>query len=295
MENKHALSVAGDAEPQSPVDSSRKLEPQVDVHFSVNLIGKVYESLRQGAMHHAVLVEVWHYVNRAAETLLGTKFNELRWSFCHVYKRGWTRSYVNEISFSHPHRQLLVEIISANAPFANVLEIGCASGPNLYLLAMKFPNSRFVGVDINPDAVNQGKLFFEQHGMRNVMLFQGKADELEGFPDKSFDIVFTDAVLLYIGRDKIKKVAKEIQRIARRAIILVEHHSKQESDLGSRLEKWWLRNYIKLFGTFSDRINTIKIPPEIWGGNWGKLGYIIEVRMPRMITARFADEIPTYA
>jgi len=244
----------------------------------VKLLSEVYKSLRNIATRHNALIKVWHYLFRISETLFGTKFNELLWRFYHFYKREWAEGYISAVSLSHPHRQLLVEKISANAPFTNILEIGCASGPNLYLLAKKFRNVRFVGVDINSEAIRQGKLFFKQQGIHNVSLFQGKADELEGFPEKSFDIVFTDAVLLCIGPDKIRKVATEIQRITRKTIILVEQHSDGESDLGSRMEKWWLRNYIKLFQTYSSRVNITKIPPEIWGGDWGRFGHIIEVR-----------------
>lgn len=229
-------------------------------------------------MRQFAIIYAWHCLCRIAETLLGTKFNELFWRFCHVFKRGWAEGYISKRSFSHPHRQLLVEKISANAPFTNVLEIGCASGPNLYLLAKRFPNARFVGLDINPEAIRQGNLFFAQQGMHNVSLFEGKADEIK-CPNKSFDIVFTDAVLLCIGPDKIKKVTTEIQRVTKKAIIMVEHHSEQESDFGSHMERWWLRNYTKLFQPFSGQIDTTKIPPEIWGGNWGKFGYIIEVKM----------------
>lgn len=278
MTNEDALSITENVEPQIIIDSSPKSQREAHTRFNIKLITKVYKSLRQIAIRHTALIKVWHSLHRIAETLFGTKFNELLWSFYHVYKSDWAEGYISEASFSHPHRQLLVQKISANAPFIDVLEIGCASGPNLYLLAKKFPNARFVGVDINPEAIRQGNLFFKQQDMHNVLLVQGKADELGGFRDKSFDIVFTDAVLLCVGPDKIKKIAKEIQRIAKKTIILVEHHSEQESDLGSRLEKWWLRDYVKLFQAFNNLINTIKIPPEVWGGNWGEFGYIIEVK-----------------
>ena len=226
-----------------------------------------------------LIIEFYHRLRYISETIFGTEVSQLVWRYRHIYKRGWAEGYISSNSFSHPHRQLLVEKMSANAPFTDVLEIGCASGPNLYLLAKKFPNSRFVGIDINPDAIRKGDLFFKQQGIRNVSLFVGKADELERFQNRSFDVAFTDAVLMYIGPDKIKKVATEIQRVARRVIILVEHHSEQESDLGSFKGNLWLRNYTKLFQTFSHQTNTTKILPEIWGGNWGKFGYIIEVKI----------------
>jgi hypothetical protein len=47
---------------------------------------------------------------------------------------------------------------------------------------------------------------------------------------------------------------------------------------GSGLGKWWIRNYAKLFQSEGYKVTTTKILPEIWGGNWGKFGYIIEIR-----------------
>jgi ubiquinone/menaquinone biosynthesis C-methylase UbiE len=208
------------------------------------------------------------------ESLLGTKYNELFWRFRHIYKPDWTDGYIN--SFSHPHRQLLIKKISANAPFMDVLEIGCATGPNLYLLVKRFPNVNFAGIDINPKAIRDGKTFFKRQGIHNVVLFVEKADKLWRFSDKSFDVVFTDAVLMCIGSDQIQKVAYEMQRISKKTIIMVEHHSDQETALGSHNERWWLRNYKELFQSSS--VKTTKIPSEVWGGDWGKFGYIIEVQ-----------------
>lgn len=237
-----------------------------------------------------LIVEVSHYLRYIIGTILGTEFNELVWRYRHVYKRGWAENVID----THPRRQLLIQKISAYEPFTDALEIGCASGSNLYLLARRFPHARFVGIDINPNAIGKGTAFFKKQGIRNVSLFVGKADELERFSDKSFDIVFTDAVLIYIGPDKIKKIAMELKRIARKAIILVELYVEEESGLGNFKEKWWLRNYTKLFQSFDCQINIIKIPPEVWGGNWGMFGYIIEIKRSHVRTARVTEEMPIY-
>jgi len=229
-----------------------------------------------------LIIEVYHRLRYIMGIILGTRFNELVWRYRHVYKPGWGEPSIQSFSHPHPHRLLLIQKVYANLPFSNVLEIGCASGPNLYLLAKEFPNARFVGIDVNPCAIRKGEAFFKQQGIRNVSLFVGKADELGRFPDKSFDVIFTDAVLMYIGPDKIRKVATELQRIARKAIILVEHYSEQESDLGNYKEKWWIRNYAKLLRSFGSKINIMKISPEMWGGNWGKYGYIIEMKKDHM-------------
>jgi SAM-dependent methyltransferase len=117
-----------------------------------------------------LVVDFYHRLRHIATIILGARFNQLEWRYRHIYKRGWAEGYVH--SFSHPHRQLLVEKISANAPFTDVLEIGCATGPNLYLLAKKFPMAHFVGVDINPEGIRLGKLFFKRHPQRFVICWE---------------------------------------------------------------------------------------------------------------------------
>lgn len=224
-----------------------------------------------------LITEFYHRLRYIAVRVLGAKFTELQWKYRHIYVPRW--GHISVEGLSHPHRQMLIRKISAYAPFSDVLEVGCASGSNLYLLAKKFPKARFVGADINPQAIKLGQQFFKQKGISNVSLFVGKADALKRFPDKSFDIVFTDAVLMYVSPSDIKRVAAEFHRIARKAVILVEHHSSAESDVGSYEGKWWMRNYEKLFQPFSHQIETTKIPPEVWGGNWGKFGYIVEAKI----------------
>ena len=43
-----------------------------------------------------------------------------------------------------------------------------------------------------------------QEGIPSVRLMVGKADELDQFQNSSFDIVFTNALLIYAGPDKIR-------------------------------------------------------------------------------------------
>jgi hypothetical protein len=84
---------------------------------------------------------------------------------------------------------------------------------------------------------------------------------------------------MYIGPDKIKKVVSEMERIAKKAIILVEHHSEEKSALGIYNKGSWLRDYKKLFQPYSSKIKLTKISPKVWGGNWSEFGYIIEIQL----------------
>jgi ubiquinone/menaquinone biosynthesis C-methylase UbiE len=161
------------------------------------------------------------------------------------------------------------------------LEIGCNCGPNLYLLARRFPDVEIVGIDINPAAVQKGNDWFTQEGIKNVKLLLGKADELGQFKDKSFDIVFTDAVLIYIGPDKIKEVIKGMLGITRKALILFEWHSFgcASHPLGVHVGHW-MRDYVSLLKEFvpQENIYVIKMPEELWADKyWQKYGGVVEV------------------
>ena len=238
-------------------------------------MSRVKTILKKCPLLYHSLQNAYHGFRGIIEThILGSKVQEWYWK---NRKLKWGQDCLGSESILHPHRQLVIEKIANYAPFSSILEIGCAGGPNLVLLAQKFPNIKIRGLDINPKAIEIGNEYFNKKGISNVKLLLGKADELRQFQNKSFDIVFTDAALMYIGPDKIKKVAIEMVRVARKAIILVEHHSEEKSALGFYNKGNWLRDYKKLFQSFDLRIKTTKIPPEIWGGDWGKLGYIIEV------------------
>lgn len=241
-------------------------------------------------------VRSWYWKIRVLkEYLLGTKVQETYWAKRHLKKGNdwgnckyfgegneWIKSYWD--SQSHSHRSFLLEKIANFFPISSILEIGCNCGPNLYLVAQKFPNSEIKGIDINPMAVQKGNKWFAEEGISNVKLLVGKADDLHQFQDKSFDIVFTDALLIYIAPDKIKKVIQEMLRITYRVLILVEWHYKDQNKdsqgLGIYHFGCWKRNYVNLLKqvTSIKQIRLTKIPKELWSQkNWQNLGYIIEV------------------
>lgn len=220
--------------------------------------------------------------------LLDTKSEERHWATRHHYegndwgnqKDEWVRSYWD--SQNHSHRNFLIERICKFPP-SNILEVGCNCGPNLYLLAKKFPNARIIGIDINPLAIQSGNGWFAEEGISNVKLLDGKADELGQFQDQSFDVVFTDAILIYIGPDKIKKVIEEMLRVTRQTLILLEWHCfDSKSDPLGVYVGHWMRDYETLLKEFvpEKKIQVIKMPEELWSDeNWQKYGGIIEVTM----------------
>jgi ubiquinone/menaquinone biosynthesis C-methylase UbiE len=223
------------------------------------------------------------------ELIVGTKAREEEWATRHLRRNkrddwgnaggDWIKSYWN--SQNHSHRPFLIDKISTLSPISSILEIGCNCGPNLYLLAKKFPDAEIRGIDINPIAVQRGNEWFAQDGIKNVQLMVGKADELAQFKDRSFDIVFTDAVLIYIGPDKIKKVIKGMLRITGKALTLLEWHSfGRAADPRGVYVGHWMRDYISLLKEFvpQEDVHVTKIPEELWEDKyWQRYGGIVEV------------------
>jgi len=224
----------------------------------------------------AVAKLILRKIKRLARKIFGTQVDELYWRFRHIFDKKWVESYISEESINHPHRKFLIDIISKYSPFENVLEIGCASGPNLYLLAKKFPDLEFYGIDISKKAIEVGKNFFKKENINNVFLYSGKVEGLKRFKDKSIDIIFTDAVLIYEGPDKISQIIKEMLRVVKKAIILCEWHSDSPKSV---YKYHWIHNYKSLFSQFipGQKVRITKLPKNLWEEDWRELGYFIEV------------------
>jgi hypothetical protein len=150
-------------------------------------------------------------------------------------------------------------------------------------------------------AVQKGNEWLRHEGFSNVKLEVGKAQELTQFADKSFDVVFTDAVLIYISPDEIKQVVKEMLRIGR-VLVLCEWHLfnrwlalllngyycfrlkseafKFKSGFSCFFVGHWVRDYRMLFKGFAPNknIRITKLPKETWNDKgWQRWGAIIEV------------------
>lgn len=246
---------------------------------------KLESFLKRWPKLYGFLKRVYYAYRGVQRRLLGTKLEEKYWATAHLRggndwgkgKDNWVRGYWD--SREHSHRSFLMERISKFSP-SSVLEIGSNCGPNLYILAKRFPDAEIRGVDINTEAVQKGNEWFAQENISNVELSVGKADDLRQFQDKHFDVVFTDAVLIYVGPDKIERVMKEMLRVACKALIFLEWHDFESSSnpLGTYVGHW-KRDYVAVLRKFlpEDRVRVTKLPKELWADQkWQKWGAVIE-------------------
>lgn len=201
-----------------------------------------------------------------------------------IDERHWAKRYRSDQSglireYYAEDRLYLLEKIKSN-PFKSVLEVGSKQGRNLRMIAKPFPDVKIAGIDISPEAVKIGNELLQKEGLTNVTLFEAKADQLD-FDDKSFDLVFVFAVLVFIGPDKIHKVFSEMIRVATKRVLILEWHNPELSK--GKFTGHWIYNYEKLLQPFRNEIKSLeitKIPEdEFVDTNWKKYGYYIDARI----------------
>lgn len=235
----------------------------------------------------------YYWVQKTIETsIVGTRLQEWRWRSMSVNK-GYGMEKRFDLNNIHPHRTLLINQFSNRAPFDRVLEIGCNTGANLYHLARSFPGAQLDGIDVSSKAIEAGIKMMADAGIQNVYLNVRKADELDIFDDKSIDIVLTDATLMYIGPDKIRKVLSEMIRISRKALVINEWQmvgvDSQRGSMSVYYYAHWIHDYISLLSEFvaRDKIRCSRVPPGIWNDvNWDTYGSTIEVNCQGESVAR---------
>jgi len=216
--------------------------------------------------------DVWHNLR---VRVVGTKANEKDWT-----DRGPEQFYWSSID--HPHRALLVKAVGGLSP-NSVLEVGCNAGPNIYRMARDCPGiGRLDGIDLNEGAIREGQRNLEKEGITKAHLQLGRADDLSHYGNSSYDVVISDAVMIYIGKDKIIKVRDEMLRVAKKSIVLVEWHEDGAKAKGRYLYKkgYWVRDYRKLFeGAPNVReVRFTKITKDDWDDkSWIRYGYVVEV------------------
>lgn len=211
--------------------------------------------------------------------VLGTALSSAIWRLRHVYRGSkWLHQYKE--SLSHPHRALLADIAGEFSPFMNLLEAGACIGVNLHLLARRFPQSHFTGAEINPAAVDVGNNWLKSDGILNAWLMRGDLTRLDDMPPGIYDIVLTDAAMMYIGPEKVEKALRGLRSRAKRAILLNEWHSPGPSRY---LDGHWLHDYAMLASKLFPEaaIELRKTTPGVWKDeNWDAYGTTVIIKLP---------------
>ncbi|KAK3816510.1 MAG: ubiE/COQ5 methyltransferase [Benniella sp.] len=112
------------------------------------------------------------------------------------------RSVSNSAAYLRPHIQ----------PEMSILDVGCGPGSISVDMARLVPQGRVVGIDYNPEHLNDARAFATRQGVTNIEFQVGDINALD-FPDNTFDIVHAHQVLQHVA-DPIQAL-REMRRVTK--------------------------------------------------------------------------------
>lgn len=186
-----------------------------------------------------------------------------------------------------PHRdwlaRYLVDQVGADTP-ARVLEVGCSYGPNLIALSELAPKWALSGIDISSANIEVGCERLDAMGVDrpNVNLTTADATRQLPYRNSSFDVVFTDAVLLYTNPLAARRAVREMVRIASGRVVTLELSKTNGRIPHRRSRDGWLHDYRSLFDGLPkvSSVETIRLPPTLrTAGRWPTLGMLTSVSL----------------
>jgi hypothetical protein len=197
---------------------------------------------------------------------------------------GWKKRpleivYEDLVNGSTEERVHYLESIINFDEISSFLELGSNSGPILFGLARKYPNVDFYGYDFNPAAVKLGAELAKNEDLTNLTFSEVDITDnssLLSKKSKSWDVIFTWAVLIYVPPRSIRNLLEFCVSRANRLIFIEQHKNMNFSIAGRLIPKnpTWIRDYVKLLNSLNLTevfIKTNPIPNHIWhpGGGMG--------------------------
>ncbi len=137
----------------------------------------------------------------------------------------------SSIHSAHPDnlatRALLFGLEPPDLRCVRVLELGCADGGNLIPMASELPEGRFLGLDLSPRQIEDGRRRLEALGLPNVELRAMSILDVDaGASLGEFDYVLVHGVFSWVGpevQDAILRICREC--LAPRGVAYVSYNT----------------------------------------------------------------------
>ncbi len=100
---------------------------------------------------------------------------------------------------------------SINSAHSRVLEIGCGIGRMLKPFALRYPDLKFIGVDVSEEMIRKGQMRLK--GIGNIQLLRTSGKDLDVFEDDYFNLIYSYIVFQHIPRKFVHNYFKEIKRV----------------------------------------------------------------------------------
>jgi SAM-dependent methyltransferase len=132
----------------------------------------------------------------------------------------WTEKvdlHYHERQFQQPYRSTVafcdwleyIGYISQDKQLT-ILDLCCGQGANVYYMGKRFPHHNFIGVDLNPNLVRDGNLYFQTAGISNCHLELGDIYKLNDKYVSRFDGILSFQTLSWLPdfQEPIKIMSK---------------------------------------------------------------------------------------
>ncbi|MCB0359472.1 MAG: methyltransferase domain-containing protein [Bdellovibrionales bacterium] len=197
-------------------------------------------------MFLARLLQSRRAVSETAWERLWRGYWNVQWFLQHV-----SQMYAQRAVLPKPHhseRAVLIEELARFTPIESLLEVGCGYGQNFFFLQKWFPATTMTGIDPDRAAVEEGNRALHSAGIVNATLLHGDGSYLEPLPDKSIDVVYSSASLLFVGPQLFAATVSQMGRVAKKAVVFLELHDP-EAGVGVLSEErmnrgpYWIRDF----------------------------------------------------
>jgi SAM-dependent methyltransferase len=125
---------------------------------------------------------------------------------------------------------------------ASILEVGCGYGKLLREICRRM-TIPVAGVDFSPTQLEHARRFLPARDRAHLILSRGEALP---FPDGSFDMVVTSAVILHNPPEIAERLRREVVRVARRFAAHNEEMSQSYNRYGYDTAFWYRSHGIPL-------------------------------------------------
>ena len=124
----------------------------------------------------------------------------------------------------------------------SILEVGCGYGKLLDELSIRL-DAHLCGVDFSPTQLECAQRFLNRRSSIRLVLSRG---ERLPFPDDSFDMVVTSAVILHNTPQVAERIRREIVRVARGFAAHNEETGESYNRFGYDTARWYRENNVPL-------------------------------------------------
>lgn len=163
------------------------------------------------------------------------------------------KNYIKKYPPTHNQNVAVIEMLMMKLKglrFKNsVMEVGCGYGLMIKEVMDTFKPRLCIGIDLSLDQVLEAERYLK--GYDNVAIL--KYDIIHYTDDLEYQLVFCSTVLSHIPPQYIEKAVKNVCKLSKRHIVIVEPTSEVIRSI-SRKDDQWLHDYKMLFGRHKWRI-----------------------------------------